>query len=207
MMDATRWEHSVKLFELASTYTNIRVEPVRLLNEIANREVPSTVYTSEQEEWLLRTPPTQFPVLEFPLNPGWRMANIGSSFYWSDGTVDDHGDSNSLLNNNLTDFRGWSCNIGLESLFIFWDGDVRKGNCSQGGVLFNLANHHLHSLPVQAELCFQPICYCGTDVLISKVPVIPADHPIVEQYMGQSMVRSQEDYERQHRKYIKIKPL
>jgi len=206
MMDATRWEQSVQFFNEAAQHTNIRVEAVRLLDELANRHVPSTVYTTQQEEWLTTTPPTQFPILEFPLNPGWRPANIGSEFYYSDGSWDANGDTNQLITTQQTDFRGWSCNIGLESLFIYWDGDVKKGNCSQGGVLFNLANHELHPLPATAELCFQPICYCGTDVLITKIPVLPVDHPIVEQYRGQSMIRSQEEYQRQHRKYIKIEP-
>ena len=208
MMDATRWSESVAAFNLFKSHRTIRTEPVRLLPDLANRVVASCQYTPEQDGWIHTTPSQNIIDWGFEKrNPKFRSASIGSNFYWSDGSVDEFGESNQLLNNNLTDFRGWSCNIGLESLFIFWDGTVKKGNCHQGGVLFSIDDHHNHPLPTTAELCFQPICHCGTDILITKAPILPADSPIVAQHLQDSMVRSQEDYERQHRQYIKIKPL
>lgn len=208
MMDASNWSHSLEAFNKFRTHGNIRTEAVRLLPELANRRIPSCDYTPEQDRWLNETPPYDSVEQSYPLNPSHRHADIGSEFYWSDGSLDEYGDSNYLLNTNRTDFRGWSCNIGLESLFIFWDGDVKKGNCHQGGVLFNIRDHHLHPLPDRGELCFQPICHCGTDILITKVPVLAPDNPIIDQHSREqiSMIKSQEEYVRQHRRYIKIEP-
>lgn len=208
MMDASRWEESLAAFERFKAHHNIRTEAVRLLPELANRRIASCDYTTEQDRWLTETPPFQGGGNSYPLNPHHRRADIGSEFYWSDGSWDPHGDSNYLLNTNRTDFRGWSCNIGLESLFIFWDGDVKKGNCHQGGVLFNIRDHERYALPDRGELCFQPLCHCGTDILITKAPVLGADDPIIEQHSRNqiNMIKSEEEYQRQHRKYIKIEP-
>jgi len=204
MMDARYWDKSLEFFNLCSTYKNIRTEAVRLLHELANRHHSACDYTPEQDQWITEAQPTNITDPVFKKNLRWQSADLGSSFYYDDGSMDLWGDTNSLINSHQTDFRGWSCNIGLESLFIFWDGNVKKGNCHQGGVLFNLRDHEQHQLPHAAELCFQPICHCGTDILISKVPVLPADHPIVQQHMDRSMIRTQQEYEQQHRKYIKI---
>jgi hypothetical protein len=208
MMDASRWEESLAAFERFSRHPNLRVEPVRLLPELANRVVASCDYTTEQDKWLIVTPPHDATTNQHRDNRLWREAELGSEFYWNDGSWDPQGDSNYLLNTNRTDFRGWSCNIGLESLFIFWDGDVKKGNCHQGGVLFNIRDHEQHELPDRGELCFQPICTCGTDILVTKAPLLSATDPIVEQHSRNqfNMIKSEEEYLRQHRKYIKIEP-
>jgi hypothetical protein len=132
---------------------------------------------------------------------------LGSEFYYSDGTIDMDGDTNYLISTEQTDFRGWSCNIGLESLFVLYDGWVKKANCNQGGYMFHINNHAEHELPTTTEICTQTLCHCGTDVLITKARMLAPDHPYVVQHQGgMAVAQSQAEFEARHRKYIKINP-
>ena len=107
---------------------------------------------------------------------------------------DFYGNTNYIISSGQNDFRGWACNIGLESLFIHWDGWIKKGNCLQGGNLFHLNDHESHKLPDQAELCVQKICHCGTDVMISKVPVFDKNHPFVLKNTFERILLSENEY-------------
>jgi hypothetical protein len=205
MMDSRHWDRSVDMFNRASQHP-IRVEAVRILEELATRRIGNE-YTSEQEEWL-RTVQSHNPQpFQCFSNPNYRPSKIGSSFLWSDGTLDEQGDTNKLITLKQNDFRGWACNIGLESLFVHYNGTVKKGNCDVGGDLFHLNDHQAHQLPTMAEICTQRTCDCGTDVLISKVPVLPVDSPLLQNlYTGRQIFNDPKQFEQQYKKYIKIKP-
>jgi hypothetical protein len=204
MMHDTYFERSKEMFEKLSQYPQFRTEAVRILTELAGRQMGNN-YTAEQEEWLTNTKPTNTTDFQYLNNPGYRVAKIGSSFYYDNGETAPKGDTNYLISTKQTDFRGWACNIGLESMFILYDGWVKKGNCDQGGYMFHINNHQEHELPTMGELCVQNICHCGTDVLISKVPVLGPDHPyITENLTGMRTSATNEDFIRRNRKYIKI---
>lgn len=168
MMDSRHWDRSVAMYEECCKHGNLFVEPVRILPEVSERHVGDD-YTPQQLEWM-RTNIVKNRSITIK-NPAAKVAKIGADFFYDDGSCDLSGSSNELINTGQTDFRGWSCNIGLESLFVHWDGIVKKGNCNQGGDLFHINEHEKHQLPTSAEICFQNLCSCGTDVLISKVPV------------------------------------
>jgi pyruvate-formate lyase-activating enzyme len=78
----------------------------------------------------------------------------------------------SILSNNLSNWKGWHCAIGLESLYIDYEGNVVRGTCREGGVV---ANIYRKSLPLDLAIgtnwtkCGKQICSCGADMAVPKV--------------------------------------
>ena len=98
----------------------------------------------------------------------YRKNNIGGHFYYSDGTIDEYGDANELVNKGKNDFRGWSCDIGLKSLFVDYNGSIRKANCRQGDIVGYLQKQDDIVWPKQPEICSIKRCHCSTDVYVDK---------------------------------------
>jgi hypothetical protein len=64
-------------------------------------------------------------------------------------------------------FVGWQCNIGIDSLFVQFDGSIRKGNCEQDGYIGWLQDSDFQ-LPTEPTRCQVYLCHCGTDVKTAK---------------------------------------
>ena len=98
----------------------------------------------------------------------YKVNNIGGNFYYDDSTVNEGADANNLINNGLNDFRGWSCDIGLKSLFVDYNGKIRKGNCRQGAPIGSLQDFDAIKWPTKPEICAIKRCHCTTDVYVDK---------------------------------------
>jgi organic radical activating enzyme len=205
MMDSRYWNKSVEMYNKCVAEPDISVEVVRILPEMSDRHVGDD-YSQEQLDWMANTYGVSEINSNYKINnPLWRDSSNSSTFYYDDGSIDLYGNSNNVILSRNNDFRGWACNIGLESLFIHWNGWVKKGNCLQGGNLFHLNDHTSHKLPDQAEICFQKICHCGTDIMISKVPVFDKDHTFITQNTFERIPKSKEEYKAAYEKYEKPK--
>ena len=182
MMDSRHWDRSVEMFNTCYNSPSLSVEAVKILAETSMRSGVGEEYTPEQLDWLAsQRLKSATKCLYVKDNPKWKEAKIDSNVYYDDGSVDMSIDTNHLVATGQTDFRGWACNIGLESLFVHWDGYVKKGNCLQGNNLFHLDDHTKHQLPTSGEICLQNLCSCGTDILITKAAMLDKDHPYVTQ--------------------------
>lgn len=177
MFDSRHWDHAVEVYNKLLAIPYIRVDAVRILSEIAGGHTIGSDYTPEQLEWLAaqtaRVADPEHAQKIKQNNPSWRPLEINSTFYYDNGTVDHYGDANNLISTEQTFFKGWACGIGLESIYINWDGQVRKGACRQGLDLFHLNNHADHALPAVGETCAINRCTCPTDILITKFPLNP----------------------------------
>lgn len=164
MMDANHWELAVETFDRLSQLSRIRVEPVRIL-DWENGRNPHP-YTAEQIEWLENST-TLEPKEPQPLT---RISkDFSVSFENQDGSADPQGDANQLISQNQTNFRGWKCHLGLESLFIHQTGSIRKANCDQGIVIGNINRPESKIIwPVEPEICDMTVCHCVTDVMMTK---------------------------------------
>jgi MoaA/NifB/PqqE/SkfB family radical SAM enzyme len=76
--------------------------------------------------------------------------------------------ANDMIKNHQNKFKGWTCNAGIESLMINWDGDVHRATCRVGGSLGNIyeGNFVATSEPVT---CDRNFCTCAADIPITKV--------------------------------------
>lgn len=76
--------------------------------------------------------------------------------------------SNDVIKLHLNKFKGWTCNAGLESLMINWDGDVHRATCRVGGSLGNIYDGTFVA-PSDPVVCTRDWCTCSADIPLTKV--------------------------------------
>jgi len=105
-------------------------------------------YTSEDLDWILSKEATSLPNCE-----------IDKEYYIH---------ANDIIKKHQNQFKGWKCNIGLESLMINWDGEVHRATCRVGGSLGNIYNGSF-LIPEQPVICTRDWCTCAADIPITKI--------------------------------------
>lgn len=84
-----------------------------------------------------------------------------------DGDYTEEYHANDIIKKHLNQYKGWTCNAGLESLMINWDGEVHRATCRVGGSMGNIYNNtfNLTNSPV---ICDRNYCTCAADIPITK---------------------------------------
>lgn len=75
--------------------------------------------------------------------------------------------ANDIIKHKWNQFEGWSCNAGLESLMINWDGEVYRATCRVGDSLGNIYKGTF-SQPVSPITCTRKWCTCAADIPLTK---------------------------------------
>jgi MoaA/NifB/PqqE/SkfB family radical SAM enzyme len=78
--------------------------------------------------------------------------------------------ANDVIKLHLNKYKDWSCNAGIESLMINWDGEVHRATCRVGGSLGNIYQGTFLQ-PVDPVVCDRNFCTCAADIPITKVIV------------------------------------
>jgi len=78
--------------------------------------------------------------------------------------------ANDVIKLHLNKYKDWTCNAGLESLMINWDGEVHRATCRVGGSLGNIYEDTFLQ-PTEPVLCDRKFCTCAADIPITKVKV------------------------------------
>jgi MoaA/NifB/PqqE/SkfB family radical SAM enzyme len=76
--------------------------------------------------------------------------------------------ANDVIKLHKNQFKGWSCNAGIESLMINWDGEVHRATCRVGGSLGNIYNGTF-KMPAESIICTRDFCTCAADIPITKI--------------------------------------
>ena len=76
--------------------------------------------------------------------------------------------ANDVIKHKLNAFEGWTCNAGLESLMINWDGNVHRATCRVGDSLGNIYDGTFES-PIAPVICTRKWCTCVADIPLTKV--------------------------------------
>lgn len=76
--------------------------------------------------------------------------------------------ANDVIKLHLNKFNGWTCNAGIESLMINWDGDVHRATCRVGGSLGNIYQGDFLA-PNDPVICDRNFCTCAADIPLTKV--------------------------------------
>ena len=91
--------------------------------------------------------------------------------YYENGQSEELISPQKHINSGETRFFDYSCNIGKESLFIKYDGSIRRANCTVGGSNIGTIENFKDiewqdmSTPVRCTIGW---CACGADVPVSK---------------------------------------
>ena len=75
--------------------------------------------------------------------------------------------ANDVIKLHLNKFKGWTCNAGIESLMINWDGDVHRATCRVGGSLGNIYEGDFVA-PSEPVTCDRNFCTCAADIPLTK---------------------------------------
>jgi len=104
-------------------------------------------YTSEDLDWILSKEATSLPNCE-----------VDNEYYIH---------ANDIIKKHQNQFKGWQCNIGLESLMINWNGEVHRATCRVGGSLGNIYTGSFE-IPKNPITCSRDWCTCAADIPITK---------------------------------------
>jgi|MDTE01.2.fsa_nt_gb MoaA/NifB/PqqE/SkfB family radical SAM enzyme len=164
MMDSDHWKTSIKFLESCKAHKNITVEAVRVIDWMNGNEA-GRQYSQDQLKWFENTNLFQ----DADWMPQRKYFDSSSDIIFEDGEIiNSNGNEQELINAGKTNFKGWSCNMGLESLFIQYTGKVYMANCFQGGVIGDINEPENISWPTDPSICKLSRCHCTTDVLLSK---------------------------------------
>ncbi len=75
--------------------------------------------------------------------------------------------ANDVIKLHLNKYKDWSCNAGIESLMINWDGEVHRATCRVGGSLGNIYQDTFEQ-PEDPVICTRNFCTCSADIPITK---------------------------------------
>lgn len=75
--------------------------------------------------------------------------------------------ANDVIKLHLNKYKGWTCNAGIESLMINWDGDVHRATCRVGGSLGNIYEDSFVA-PSDPVTCDRNFCTCAADIPLTK---------------------------------------
>lgn len=88
-----------------------------------------------------------------------------------DGDLVEQYHANDIIKHHLNQYKGWTCNAGLESLMINWDGDVHRATCRVGGSLGNIY-HGSFIIPTDSIVCDRNYCTCAADIPLTKEKLV-----------------------------------
>ncbi len=84
-----------------------------------------------------------------------------------DGDLVEQYHANDIIKHHLNQYKGWTCNAGLESLMINWDGEVHRATCRVGGSLGNIYDGSF-IIPTEPIICDRNYCTCAADIPLTK---------------------------------------
>jgi len=185
LMDPYLWDESVAALDRMKLSKHrwfitasevIETEPV-IYGTIPIVDANKKSYTPEQRKYfkhaLKRIPGWTWIIKNVKLLLGGEIKLYESTAYLNDGTTM-KAQPETYIANGWNKFQGWSCNIGLESVYIHWNGDV-VGSCQER--LYGL--DYCHNIldqdfisqfhpELKSVVCHRTDCYCGTETHISK---------------------------------------
>jgi MoaA/NifB/PqqE/SkfB family radical SAM enzyme len=110
-----------------------------------------TFYTAEELTWLA----THIPAT------AWQNIAV-----WTEDLNYFETNSDTMVSNNRNRFQGWTCFVGVDSLFIDFNGLVYRGPCQNGGSIGQLGSEI--KLLTEHTVCERQVCISNLDQTIRK---------------------------------------
>jgi wyosine [tRNA(Phe)-imidazoG37] synthetase (radical SAM superfamily) len=185
LMDPYNWEQGVEDIEYMRANSKHKwfiqaaevIEPEHMsLNSIKIISAEERRYTPEQKQYMKKGLKRIPGVLWFIKN--FKLLASEMRIFESKATLSNGKKMNArpqaYINNNWNNFKGWSCDLGLEAVYIHWDGSI-AGSCQQKlyglDYSFNILDKDFVE---QFNPEFKPVicginnCFCQPETQISK---------------------------------------
>lgn len=167
MMLSKNWNHCVDVYDRLSKDNYHGTSAVRINNWLSSEEDnDSYLYTDEQLEWFKNL--TTSTVNKYKHLTKDKLVFALTRAYMDDGSREIITDDSKYINSGQTSFKGYTCEIGIRSLYIDQYGDIMRGNCMAEGVIGNINAPNNIQWPERPVVCSYDSCICGTDVRINK---------------------------------------
>jgi len=180
LMDTSCWDQCVQAIDLMKEYSNHRwfIHAVEVIpqHHLTNRKVipifgDDKLLTKQQKEFL-STSLKQFPKVT------WLADNFDRiRVYESRATLDNNSTFNArtedYITKSLNHFYGWTCNVGVDSIYIGWDGSI-SASCTQPlfdkqyNVLSEKFAEEFNSSVIAPVKCTIQNCFCKPETHVSK---------------------------------------
>jgi len=177
MLDPKYWDLTLnfidKLFTDDDVTANVEVVFIQDQYGGSEQKICDLSYTPEQIKYInnfVNKNSTKADKKPFSKLPRLKDDTRSDVFY-TDGTSEKLISPQPYINKGETRFFDYSCSIGKESLFINYDGTIRRANCSEGGKSlgsieeFETMDWDSLGTPLRCTIGW---CQCGADVPISK---------------------------------------
>jgi hypothetical protein len=170
MMDPFRWDEQIGFAnELRKFETNVGVIHLPIQQNFGTtNEGLHSGYTQEQRDFL-SAPPNYYGKYTIPPHKLARSGGFlgrGEMSVTYDNGVKEKLDYKTLIGNDLNQFSGMTCNIGLEGLILEFE-TVYRGYCHVGGEVANLLDEDF-DLPIGPVVCDKQRCACSVDIEVTK---------------------------------------
>jgi|TARA_R110000744_G_scaffold7122_2_gene24416 organic radical activating enzyme len=142
---------------------NWRVEYVPIFEELSHTTAPYN-YKNPEHKAFLETNSLEQNIIS---NVTPKAHGMSSEEVYDDGTTKAI-NCNRLVAEGNNFFKGWTCMIPSESIFINCEGHIDMGSC---GVLPRVGNLYDKDLVLHLPdnvICPKNHCHCGTDIYITK---------------------------------------
>ena len=127
-------------------------EAFRYENRQNNTNRTNEQYYSKQEREFLESTMSK---------TNWNNVRV----YNQDGSTEEtHTDE--LIKHGRINFRDWRCYVGIDHMYVDWDGRVWTALCRQGGVIGNIKGKI--NFPQQPIKCWLDYCRCNTNIWTRK---------------------------------------
>lgn len=174
LMDHNHWDECVSSITYMKKYSKYRWM-------IQTKELVSTtkyisVYTNEQRKFLSKEL-KRFPSIIWILKNLNLLVNGHIKFFESkyieDG-VKKYATAQYYINTQQTKFKGWNCAVGVESVYINFDGEI-KGSCGQK--IFNNSQSNILDVDftknfnpkIESSICSIEQCLCPPETHLTKI--------------------------------------
>jgi len=166
MFDSRHFNKSLAMYNFLAKENVVDVQPVKV-SDWGTATSEGRDYTPEQIQIIDNLP---YVSAKKKNSPGANRAKEikGAEAFYDDGTHELDLKAQALINSGNTDFSGWECDIGLESLFVHFDGRIHLGNCVTAPKIGRIQDIDNIAWPTKPIICRQNYCNCSTDVYISK---------------------------------------
>jgi len=140
--------------------------PVKIVREVLNQEqVPNTI---RRIRWTEGDHDLFDDMRYHPDDLNWIKEQDAT--VQGNCVINDHRviHANDVIKLHLNKYKDWTCNAGLESLMINWDGEVHRATCRVGGSIGNIYKKSFVP-PTDPIICTRDWCTCAADIPLTKI--------------------------------------
>jgi organic radical activating enzyme len=163
MFDSRYFDKCLEMYYRIAEENIVSVQPVKIQDWGTGNSIGRD-YTPEQLHVLDHLPRVTSAKPTYPKV----MGITGAEAFYLDGSHEPNLNAQELINSSNTNFEDWTCNIGLESLYVRYDGMIRRGNCITSPFVGKIQDVENIIWPIGPVICRQNFCNCTTDVFVSK---------------------------------------